>query len=277
MQITSPVNNDTVSKPEVMVKGTIINATGNETGVTVNGVLALVEGDQFVANHVPLQEGENAITALATDTEGNLRSATVTVSAQIAGDYLKITADTQTGVSPFETILRVESSLDLTSLVISPTGPASVDTLESIGNNEYRAVMSTSGIYYFTAEVTDDQNNTFTDTVAVLVMDRAELDALLNAKWDGMKAALINSDIDSALNYFYESSKDDYNEIFNILSNRIYGIAAGMREIEFVYSTDHNAKYRVKKQEQIQGQLYDITYYIYFIQDHNGLWRIDRF
>jgi hypothetical protein len=38
--------------------------------------------------------------------------------------------------------------------------------------------------------VTDDQSNTYTDTVAVLVLDVAELDALLRAKWEGMKTAL---------------------------------------------------------------------------------------
>jgi len=30
----------------------------NDTGVTVNGQVAMVFNDHFVANHVPLQEGE---------------------------------------------------------------------------------------------------------------------------------------------------------------------------------------------------------------------------
>ena len=34
--------------------------------VTVNGVVANVDGERFVANHVPLQEGSNVITATGT-------------------------------------------------------------------------------------------------------------------------------------------------------------------------------------------------------------------
>jgi hypothetical protein len=37
-----------------MVKGTVTNSTGNETGVTVNGIVATVYGDYFVANNVSL-------------------------------------------------------------------------------------------------------------------------------------------------------------------------------------------------------------------------------
>jgi len=56
------------------------------------------------------------------------------------------------------------------------------------------------GIYYFTAEVTDTENNVYTDSVAIEVIDRAQLDQLLKARWSGMKAALANQDIENALN-----------------------------------------------------------------------------
>jgi len=55
----------------VAVKGVIVNSTGNETGVTVNGVVATVTGNQFIAEHVPLAEGANTLTVTATDTAGN--------------------------------------------------------------------------------------------------------------------------------------------------------------------------------------------------------------
>ena len=40
---------------------------------------------------------------------------------------------------------------------------------------------------------------------------------------------------------------------------------------------DRIAKFRIKREEQIQGQIYDISYYIYFIKDVNGLWKIESF
>ena len=64
-----------------MVKGTILNGEGHEIGVTVNGVVAIVYGDQFAANHVPLQDGSNVITATATDINGAISTAALTVNA----------------------------------------------------------------------------------------------------------------------------------------------------------------------------------------------------
>jgi len=92
LTITSPNNGLTINRPDVMVKGTISNAGGNETGITVNGILAIVLGNQFVANHVPLQEGENTITATATDTAGYTASDSVTVNVEASGNYITITA-----------------------------------------------------------------------------------------------------------------------------------------------------------------------------------------
>jgi len=44
---------------------------GNETGVTLNGIVAVVYNGEFFVNHVPLEEGSNDITATATDTSAS--------------------------------------------------------------------------------------------------------------------------------------------------------------------------------------------------------------
>ena len=92
-----------------------------------------------------------------------------------------------------------------------------------------------------------------------------------------MKNALTNGNIEGALAYFHESSKEEYQEVFNFLTDRIPYIAASMREIQLIYLVDRVAKYRIKKEEEVQGQTFDITYYIYFIKDLNGLWHIESF
>ena len=66
-----------------MVVGDVSNTTGNETGITVNGIPAMVYGGQFVANHVPLTEGQNIITIAAVDTDRNSTSRRITVTASI--------------------------------------------------------------------------------------------------------------------------------------------------------------------------------------------------
>ena len=275
ISIASPHDGETISRPDIMVEGTITNTTGHETGVTVNGIVAIVYGDHFVANHVSLQEGGNTITATATDTDANTATASIGVYAETAVDYITITADTESGISPLETTLSVEGSFTFAAPLLTYTGPGAVD-LDGPVDNEYNVGITTEGIYYFTAEV-DYQGNTYTDTIATVVLNQAELDALLTAKWDGMKTSLINNNIEGALNYFHESSKKDYQEIFNLLRARLPHIVSAMREIELIYSEDRLAKYRIKREEEVQGQIYDITYYIYFVKDFNGLWHIESF
>lgn len=238
--------------------------------------MAIVHGGQFVANHVPLMEGENTLTVKATDTEGNFYHLSTTVYGNIGADYIRLSAMPQSGLSPLETALRLEGSIAISTSSVSYAGPGTVE-FPTGSVEEYTAQMTAEGIYYFTAEATDAENNIYTDTVAVQVLDRAELDALLKAKWNGMRTSLINDDITGAITHFYESSRGDYEEIFNTLSSDISEIASTMREIELIYSEGRITKYRIKKQEQVQGQNYDMTYYIYFIKDHNGMWRIESF
>ena len=138
--------------------------------------------------------------------------------------------------------------------------------------------MTTPGIYYFTAEAIDNQSSTYTDTIAVVVLDQAQLDALLKAKWNGMKTALINRDLDGALAYFADGTKDNYQQIFSLLTeDKLQGIASGMREIEKIHFEENRAKYGINREETVQGILHDITYYIYFVKGGDGIWKIESF
>jgi hypothetical protein len=152
-----------------------------------------------------------------------------------------------------------------------------LDYLDSLGDARYNIGTTTPGIYYISAEATDEEARIYTDTVALLVLDPAAMDTMLRAKWNGMKSALMNSDVQTALSYFLQTTKQDYQEIFNLLADKLPGIASGMRDIEPIYYQDKVAKYRIKRQETVQGQTYDSTYYIYFVRDANGLWNIESF
>jgi len=276
ISITSPLNGDIINAPQVTVKGTVTNAAGNETGVVVNGVLAMVYGNEFVANHVPLEEGENTITATATDAAGHTLSASIVVNADTTGDHIRITVDEESGVTPFEATLRVEGTFSFTDSDLTYTGPNEVEFLENPNENEYTVRIETPGLYYFTAEV-DHEGTIYTDTIALLVMDQGELDALLRAKWEAMKAALANQDISNALNYFAEDKKELHNEIYTAIYENLPQIVQDMQEIRLIYIWNNVAKYRIRRDELYSGQLYAITYYIYFIVDKDGLWKIYRY
>ncbi|MFH0811687.1 MAG: adhesin, partial [Pseudomonadota bacterium] len=95
--------------------------------------------------------------------------------------------------------------------------------------------------------------------------------------WEGMKAKLFNKDIPSALDYFIDFSKEVYQQAFGVIIDDLPQIISNMEDIESIFIRDHTAKYRINRLHNIDGVLQTITYYIYFVKDLDGLWRIDRF
>lgn len=269
----SPLDGDTLSRPDIMVHGTITNPLGNEVGVRVNGILAVVYGNQFVANHVPLEHGENTITAIVTDVDGNTATASIAVNAVTAGNYIRIAADTESGVSPFETTLEVEGPFTFPESSISHTGPGTVEFLDST-SQEYRVKISGEGIYYFTANVTDDQSTNFTDTFGIVVLDKAFLDTLLRTKWEGMRNALAIGDIPGAVKFFDDSRKNVYRDIFSALSEqqRIQ-MAQEFEDIQFINKRKNSAEYDLR----IMRGAKEYSFFLLFIKNSEGLWKIRSF
>jgi hypothetical protein len=276
LSIDSPKADANLSKSEIMVEGTVSQEHGLETGVVVNGRIAIVTGNRFVANRVPLEEGQNQITAVATDVSGNTETVSVTVNATLAGHYIRLSANIESGITPLETILTVDTSLDPARLSVTYTGPADVEFL-STSENEYRVRLNVEGTYFFTAEGTDSAGVGYSDTVAVSVLSKEALDTLLRGKWEGLKQKLGSQNPQDALTYFVEEKKELYNEVFTILYQRLPGIVQEMQDIQLIYIEDNAAKYRIRREESHAGQMVNITYYIYFVRDKDGLWRIYMF
>ena len=272
ISITSPDNNATISRPYIMVEGAITNPAGIETGVAVNGILAMVSGDRFIANNVPVEQGENTITATATDTDGNTATKSIIIDAATAGGYIRISADTESGVSPLEATLEVDGSFSFTESFISYEGPGEVEFLDSTAENEYNVRIPTPGIYFFTAEVVY-QSTTYADRVALVAHDPAALDALLRAKWEGMKTALADGNIETAVSYIAESSREMYEFNFNLMSAYLSEISAGLHNIELLKVCDGMAEYNLLGEQD--GQTH--PFYLLFVKGSDGIWRIKFF
>ena len=80
-----------------------------------------------------------------------------------------------------------------------------------------------------------------------------------------------------ALTYHHEVLRHKYEAIYNLLGADLAGKVAGMQDIELIYATGDTAKYRIKRNHNIQGQMVTISYYIYFSQNERGLWVIERY
>jgi len=92
-----------------------------------------------------------------------------------------------------------------------------------------------------------------------------------------MKQRLADRNIDAALSYFSEGTQELYRDVFTALYDRLPGILQEMQDIQLIYVEDNTAKYRIRKNEIYGGQSMAITYYIYFVIESDGLWKIHRF
>ena len=277
LDILSPTEGALLVGPEVTIHGTITNATGHETGITVNGIIALVHDGQFVANHVPLQEGENILTVMATDSAGNTTSTFMTLHREATGEALRLTANTYTGLAPLEATLRLEGVAPIIASSLTVTGPEDAEVVLSPSATEYVVRLTAAGLYFVTAEASDEEDNQYTHTIALLVVDRLALDAALRSKWAGMKQAMATRNTQAAVNFFAEETKDLYQEVFTLLSPQLPQLVQEMQDIELIWAEDQTAQYRIRRHELYGGQPLTVTHYIYFRVDGDGLWKILRY
>lgn len=277
LTISSPVNGTLISRSDVMVRATFSNLTGNEAGITVNGRVALVSGNEFFLNHLPLNEGSNTLDIVATDTGGYTASASVTAIVSPQSDYLRMTANLESGIAPFETVLRIDGSFSAVSPTLSYLGPGNADLSGCTSNDACEVKISTEGTYTFTVSASGPGGMTYQDSVTITVQSKTALDTLLQAKWNEMKSKLSERDIEGGLEYFIGQSRDLYRPAFTALSDQLPLIFADMSVIEMIYVKDKVAKYRIRRMQEIQGVPREITYYIYFSLGKDGLWKIQNF
>jgi len=275
IEIISPVNGATINKSRTIVYGKMYEQTG-ETGVVVNGVLAEVQGGDF-AVIVPLQIGQNIITATATRPDGIQGQAQITINIETQEEFIRLTATPTSGILDQTGILNV--TFEAEAYLVNPVSSYSWDfngdgTPETTGTEAtVIAQYQFPGIYFPRVTVTDNQGNTFTETTLVSILSREEMDVLLQSKWEGMKGALSQGNITEALNYFVNDSREEYREIFELLAPQLPGLVSTMREINMVEIKGNMAEYYIKRFQR--GV--DISYFIYFIKDENGIWRISSF
>jgi hypothetical protein len=276
IEIISPVNGAAINKSKTIVYGRIYEQTG-ETGVVVNGVLAEVQGSDFAAI-VPLQIGENILTTVATASDGFQVQTSVTIGTASQQETVRLMVYPSSGIlkPPANTLdVTFEAEAYLPNPVASYSWDFNGDgTPEITGVNlKVVAQYQNPGLYFPRVTVTDTQGNAYTESTIVNIFSFEEMDTLLGSKWEGMKGAMINRDVEKAGNYFPDWTRDRYTGIFSALGDRLPQIAQDMQNIGMIYLIDGVAKYRIRR---IEGTG-EITYYIYFVRDENGLWKIQQF
>jgi len=108
-----------------------------------------------------------------------------------------------------------------------------------------------------------------------MVEDLQLFDAKLRGKWSGMKDKLGETKAVDALKNISRSSREMYGKVFTDLATQLPGIVDNMQDIQMIYTHERLSKYRIRRVHNVNGKDVTITYYIYFVKDADGLWRIE--
>ncbi|MBN1664483.1 MAG: fibronectin type III domain-containing protein [Deltaproteobacteria bacterium] len=273
--ITTPTNGATINGSSVSVTGTITNAADVETGVTVNGIVAVLSGNQFAVNDVPLTEGQNTITVTATDANGAVATKSITVNASVSGNFIRLSAYPESGTAPLEIVLRINGSFTITNPIITWTGPGDVEQMVSEIPDEYKYRITAEGLCTFTATATGPDGNTYGDKIILTAFSLSHIDNKLKSIWNGMKDALSRQDISAAVSFFASDSQPLYYKLFNGLKSGLTDVVNELNttQINLIEMKNSWATYEILVARN--GRTYSIP--LQFIQDANGIWKIRRY
>ena len=172
-------------------------------------------------------------------------------------------------------MLSTDGTFSVLDAVFSHTG-ISPDEFVETAPDEYEATFTEEGLALISVEATHAAA-TYRDTIGIVIVDKTEVDALLQQKWANMKAHLAAKDVSQAVGYFDDGKKGLYEAVFSALLDRLPQIAGDMQDISLISIAGQSATYRLRRTETHNTGTFTVTYYVYFIKDETGIWKIYRF
>ncbi|MBI3606066.1 MAG: hypothetical protein HY202_08600, partial [Nitrospirae bacterium] len=270
--ITSPTAG-TVNQPEIMVQGSFTTNIA-EYGISVNGIPAMISGNQFVANHVPLTSGANTLSVIGTSSSGQIFQKSILIGSNPVKYYVKLEAPAETGLNPLIVTLGAMTFLPspAATTTLSFTGPV-FPAVSFASTNSINVTMNTEGLYVFTLTVTDTLGNSYQDSVAINVLSLTAIDTLFKGKWNTMINALTKGDTQTAVNQIIGPNQADFQNLLNALGTQLPSILATSQSLNFISLTNNAAIYKLLTVEN--GMTY--SYNVVFVKDLDGLWKIQEF
>lgn len=270
VEVTSITPGASVSTDALFVNGTF-NGPDN-TGITVNGLVAVVANGKFYVNNLPLQPGPNTLTITATAPDGQTVTKTLTVTS-IGSNPFQATVSPASGVAPLDVAFSVSSATPngVRQITVDVDGNGTVDFTTTDTTMPIAFTYDTPGVYQAKVTLTDNQGATASQTLAIVVFDAAQMDKLFTRVWGEMNIALAAGNVAAASAYLNASAKLQYQPVFNALLPNMPQIVASYSPLARVSISEDIGEYAINRTYQGQNHLY----LIYFLKDTDGVWRLD--
>lgn len=104
-------------------------------------------------------------------------------------------------------------------------------------------------------------------------INKDNLKSLLKQKWERVKGALKQKDIEGALGYFSEQSKPKYRQIFEALKDQLPAIMDTYIEFNIISISENTAEYEMVSEENSKRYSHPGR----FVKDYDGVWRFKDF
>ncbi len=198
----------------------------------------------------------------------------ITVNAVTTTPHVTLRANIESGISPLTVYFYV--NIAIPDAVASYEIDYEDDQIVDYKGDTFKRISFTytkEGTYHPIVTVTDTEAITYSDTVAIVVLNKAKMDYLLKTRWDDMGRALKQGDIKTALTYIASGSRAFYWEMFNALAGQLPFITATQTGFSLLSITDNVATCELVTIENNETYAFQVI----FIKNKDGIWMIQEF
>jgi len=265
------------------VQGTVTTSSANPVGVIVNQQAAKVFGTGYAVDGVPVREGTDTlgstpVVAQATNACGLRASTSLQVqTTEISTNQVQLRVTPDRNVAPSDVTLRVSIEIEqpVTQIQWDHQGDGTIDA-QGPGLFEQTVTITQPGLYQPKVIVTDDVGDTFEATAVVLVEDAVAFEAMLNAQWSGMMAALALGDIEQALTSIHSRKREVMRHDWTVLKDHL-GELATTFNVPLQLTDGQGFRVVVKSATAIPMGTVQFPLEVEFVLDTDGQWRIRNY
>lgn len=273
LSVTSPISGAVIASDTVLMTGTFRGPAN--AGVSVNGAPATLvpagtEWNFFA--EVPLELGGNELVVKATAPDGRAESRSITLLSTDIAHY-DVQASPRRGFGPLTVDFRV-GDVQMRGIVQISVDFDGNGTTDFVTQNPTQPISFTyGGLGLKTARFTvfDKSGLGHRQLVYIVLLDPARIDQTLRAVWAEFTAALAAGDRERALRLVTEDSRATYAGVFSALAPHMAEVLADFSEIEQVQIGADSGTYALMTPSRGQPRVY----FVQFILDGDGIWRID--
>ncbi len=263
--ITSPSEQSVAVEPYLDVEGTF---SGPEnSGITVNGVLATKNGNHFYAS-IPLEPSSNIITATLISYDDRTASHSISVSNFSPPSNVLIETGALQGLAPFKLAVKIVNNENY-DVEVSWNG---TQTYTVAANSEFplESVVSTPGFYFVNISVQSEFGLPINKNIKFVVQNEADIDHLLKNIWNDLMLSLSDQNNESAISHFGQKSKEKYALTFETLKSDLPQIVQSFSSLQNSEIHDYYAEYAINREIDSENMLF----FIYFEKNSYGIWKI---